>query len=58
MIKVKTKRDFSHSGIELFKEGEEISVKKYVDRYFFIHKNDKSILLPEGIVEEIGDIKE
>lgn len=52
MIKVKALKEFSHSGITLFNEGDEIKVKDYIDRYFFIYKK-KSILLPVGIVEEI-----
>ena len=57
MKKVKTLREFQHSGIILFKEGEEIRVKEYGERYFFIYRK-KSILLPEGIVEDIEKIKE
>lgn len=52
MSKVKALKDFIHSGVILFKEGDEISVKEYAERYFFIPKGSKSILLPEGIVTE------
>lgn len=57
MKKVKTLKEFQHSGMVLFEEGEEIRVKEYGERYFFTYKK-KSILLPEGIVEEIEKIKE
>lgn len=52
MVKVKVLKEFIHSGLILFEKGDEISVKEYAERYFFIHKK-KSILLPIGIVEEI-----
>ncbi len=56
-MKVKAIKTFENAGQTLFVENEEIEVKEFVGRFFYLprKKNEVKTLIPFGFIEEIKE---